>query len=101
MTAEVLRSHVMKAIMNASKEGLTNSQVAMKLNIPNTAVSSIFLENKPKSGVHILSELLNWNILEEETVMSNNNPQTEHPIDELWAELEDIYLAELNKGSQK
>ncbi|MHA2273009.1 MAG: hypothetical protein ACXACI_14185, partial [Candidatus Hodarchaeales archaeon] len=70
MTAEILRSHVMKAIMNASKEGLTNSQVAMKLNIPNRAVSSIFLENKPKSGVHILSELLNWNILEKETVMS-------------------------------
>ncbi|MFW9916121.1 MAG: hypothetical protein ACFFGZ_10995 [Candidatus Thorarchaeota archaeon] len=101
MTAEILRPPVMKAIMNASKEGLANSQIAMKLNIPSRAASNIFLENKPNSGVHILTELLSWNIPQEEPLMGSNTPQTEHPIDKLWAELEEIYLAELNKSIQK
>lgn len=101
LTAEILRSPVMKAIMNASKEGLTNSQIALKLNIPTKAVSSIFLKNQPNSGGQILSELLSWNIPEEEPLMGSTSPQTEHPIDKLWAELEEIYLAELNKSIYK
>jgi hypothetical protein len=101
LTPEILRSPVMKAIMNASKEGLTNSQIALKLNIPTKAVSNIFLENQPNSGDQILSELLSWNIPEEETIIRSTNPQTEHPIDKLWAELEEIYLAELNKSIYK
>lgn len=106
LTAEILPSRVMKEIMNAKKEGLSYSQIAKKLNIPYKTISGIFLENK--SDVHIISEFLSWSTPEEETLipeeeplMSRNKPQTDHPIDKLWAELEDIYLAELNKSIQK
>lgn len=81
----------MKDIMDAKQEGLSYSEISKKLNIPYRAIKSAFHTARKKDGFHTICLEVPEEISEEEALKRIKKAEIASSIDELWAELEDIY----------